>query len=62
MDKWTFAALQFDGWVHEEFDTKEEAVKAGKRHFDDQVCCYVGRVVDMGKHDAVVDTEEVYIN
>ena len=62
MNKWTFAELQFVGWVHEEFNSKEEAAEAGKRHFDDQVCCYVGRLVDMGKHEAVVDTEKVYIN
>ena len=60
--KWTFAELQFDGWVNEEFTTKEEAVEAGKRHFDDQVACYVGRLVDYGKHEAVVDTVKVYIN
>ena len=62
MNKWTFSEMEFDNWVHEPYNTKEEAINAGKRHFDDQVCCYVGRLVDMGKHEAVVDTEKVLIN
>ena len=62
MNKWTFSEMEFDNWVHEPYNTKEEAIEAGKKHFDDQIVCYVGRLVGYGKHEAVVDTVKVYIN
>ena len=62
MNKWTFSEMELDNWVYEPYNTKEEAIEAGKRHFDDQEVCYVGRLVEMCGHDAVVDTEKVYIN
>lgn len=62
MNKWTFSEMETNNWVHESYNTKEESVKAGKRHFDDQAVCYVGRLVDAGLYEDVVDTEEVLIN
>lgn len=62
MNKWTFAELQFDGWEHNWFSSKQEAIEEGRKQFDDQFSFYVGRLEDMGKHEIIVDAEKVTVN
>lgn len=59
---WTFAKLRFDGWEHKVFNTKSEALEAGKAYFKDQFYFFVGRLEEMAAHKVVVDTEKVLVN
>ena len=46
---WTFSHAEEYGWVNDEFDTREEAIKAGIKYFKEcnYEYIYVGDIVEL---------------
>jgi hypothetical protein len=56
--QWTFADLYEKEWVHDTFDTKEEAINAAKGFYDEE-CCIGQLEHEHGINYKVVNQEKI---
>lgn len=57
--QWTISRLGIS-WVHDSYDSKEEAIESAKSIFEEQEGCFVGQLEHVeGIHYNVVNQEEI---
>jgi hypothetical protein len=59
--QWAFADSLEKEWIHDPFDTKEEAIEATKVFYDEE--CFIGQLEhDHGINYKVINQEKIIFN